>query len=104
MRARAGARTRGWACLAWQSSRVLSAGHSRRLAAAGHCPQPLLVTQCLLSLCLQHVDPEEAVKVHREVRSLRSLAIHHATFPLTDEPMDEPAQLLPQVSMCKGWN
>jgi L-ascorbate metabolism protein UlaG (beta-lactamase superfamily) len=55
-------------------------------------------------LCLQHVDPEEAVKVHREVRSLRSLAIHHATFPLTDEPMDEPAQLLPQVSMCKGWN
>lgn len=42
----------------------------------------------------QHVDPKEAVQIHQDVRSRRSLAIHWGTFPLTDEPMDEPPGLL----------
>jgi N-acyl-phosphatidylethanolamine-hydrolysing phospholipase D len=50
----------------------------------------------------QHVDPKDAVQVHREVRSLRSMAIHLATFPLTDEPMDEPVTLLEQEAALAG--
>lgn len=37
-----------------------------------------------------HVNPEEAVRIHRDVRSRRSVAIHWGTFPLTDEPLDRP--------------
>lgn len=44
----------------------------------------------------QHIDPAEAVQVHRDVRSMRSVACHHATFCLTDEPMDEPSKRLPR--------
>ena len=33
-------------------------------------------------LCYQHIDPEEAVKVHQEVRAKQSLGIHWATFQL----------------------
>ncbi|KAI3431506.1 hypothetical protein D9Q98_004556 [Chlorella vulgaris] len=44
----------------------------------------------------QHINVEEAVQVHRDVRSMRSVACHHATFSLTDEAMDEPAKLLPR--------
>jgi hypothetical protein len=28
----------------------------------------------------QHIDPAEAVQIHRDVRSMRSVACHHATF------------------------
>ena len=37
-----------------------------------------------------HVNPEEAVRIHREVRSRRTVAIHWGTFSLTDEPLDRP--------------
>jgi N-acyl-phosphatidylethanolamine-hydrolysing phospholipase D len=33
----------------------------------------------------QHVDPEEAVQIHMDVKSKKSLAIHWATFALADE-------------------
>lgn len=42
----------------------------------------------------QHVNHEEAVQLHQDVQSKRSIAIHCCTFPLTLEPMDEPPQLL----------
>ena len=32
-----------------------------------------------------HVSPEEAVRIHKEVGSLRSLAMHFGTFPLANE-------------------
>ncbi len=41
-----------------------------------------------------HVNPEEAVQIHLDVRSRRSVASHWGTFCLTDEPMDEPPQRL----------
>lgn len=41
-----------------------------------------------------HVNPEEAVQVHLDVRSRRSIACHWGTFCLTDEPMDEPPKRL----------
>lgn len=38
----------------------------------------------------QHVDPQEAVLVHEEVRSKQSIGIHCCTFALSDEALDEP--------------
>ena len=41
-----------------------------------------------------HVDPHEAVAIHLDVRSRQSVACHWGTFALTDEPLNEPPQLL----------
>jgi L-ascorbate metabolism protein UlaG (beta-lactamase superfamily) len=41
-----------------------------------------------------HINPEEAVQVHTDVRSKKSVAIHWGTFILTDEPLDEPPKRL----------
>ena len=38
----------------------------------------------------QHVDAEEAVRMHRDLRAKKSLGIHWGTFALSDEPLDEP--------------
>lgn len=38
-----------------------------------------------------HCDPEEAVKIHLDLKSKQSLAIHWGTFPLSDEDAVEPA-------------
>lgn len=37
-----------------------------------------------------HVNPDEAVKIHMDIRSKYSVAMHWGTFILTDEPLDEP--------------
>lgn len=44
-----------------------------------------------------HVSPEEAVKIHRDIRSCQSVAMHWGTFVLTDEAMDEPPRRLRQA-------
>lgn len=41
-----------------------------------------------------HMSPEEAVDVHLDVRSRKSVAIHWGTFMLTDEPLEEPPKRL----------
>ena len=41
-----------------------------------------------------HVDPEEAVRIHRDVGAVRSVGMHWGTFRLTTEPMDEPPERL----------
>ncbi|KAM5173071.1 N-acyl-phosphatidylethanolamine-hydrolyzing phospholipase D [Mantella aurantiaca] len=42
----------------------------------------------------QHVDPEEAVRIHADVRSKKSVAIHWGTFALANEYyLDPPVKL-----------
>jgi L-ascorbate metabolism protein UlaG (beta-lactamase superfamily) len=42
----------------------------------------------------QHCDPAEAVAIHLALGARRSIGMHWGTFPLTDEPHDEPPRLL----------
>jgi L-ascorbate metabolism protein UlaG (beta-lactamase superfamily) len=41
-----------------------------------------------------HADPEEAVKIHIEVKSRVSLASHFGTFPLADDGVQDPIKEL----------
>lgn len=41
-----------------------------------------------------HCDPKEALRIHQDVRSKQSVAIHWGTFPLANEPFEEPPTLL----------
>jgi N-acyl-phosphatidylethanolamine-hydrolysing phospholipase D len=42
----------------------------------------------------QHINPEEAVKIHQDIKSKFSLGIHWGTFILTMEPEDDPPKVL----------
>ncbi|WP_235953275.1 MBL fold metallo-hydrolase [Salipiger sp. PrR002] len=42
----------------------------------------------------QHVAPEDSVRIFKDVGAGAALGIHWGTFQLTDEPRDEPAELL----------
>jgi L-ascorbate metabolism protein UlaG (beta-lactamase superfamily) len=45
----------------------------------------------------QHVDPPEAVQLHRELKVRHSLAIHWGTFELADDSLDAPVIALAQA-------
>jgi N-acyl-phosphatidylethanolamine-hydrolysing phospholipase D len=49
-----------------------------------------------------HIDPYEAVKVHKEVGSALSLACHHSTFALGQEPLGLPRQELVKALEQQG--
>ena len=44
-----------------------------------------------------HMNPEEAVQVHKDIRSKQTVAIHWGTFPLSDEDYIEPPLELARV-------
>jgi L-ascorbate metabolism protein UlaG (beta-lactamase superfamily) len=49
-----------------------------------------------------HCTPEEAVQIHIDVASKRSIGMHWGTFlDLTDEPMDEPPVRLRKAVAAK---
>lgn len=49
-----------------------------------------------------HVNPEDAVRIHRDVRSRASVGMHWGTFILTDEPVDEPPHRLARALADQG--
>jgi L-ascorbate metabolism protein UlaG (beta-lactamase superfamily) len=50
----------------------------------------------------QHTNPEEAVAIHLDVKSKSSLGMHFGTFQLSDEPIDEPCELLKTESKVRS--
>jgi N-acyl-phosphatidylethanolamine-hydrolysing phospholipase D len=44
-----------------------------------------------------HCNPEEAVRIHQDLRAKQSVAIHWGTFPLADEDYIEPALELARI-------
>jgi L-ascorbate metabolism protein UlaG (beta-lactamase superfamily) len=50
----------------------------------------------------QHVDPEEAVRAHRDLAPKRAIGMHFGTFQLTDEPIDAPVHALAKARHAAG--
>ena len=48
------------------------------------------------------MNPDEAVLVHRELKSRRSIAMHWGTFALGDDPLAEAPQLLREARSAAG--
>jgi N-acyl-phosphatidylethanolamine-hydrolysing phospholipase D len=51
---------------------------------------------------MQHVDLAEAVQIHLDLRSKRSLGVHWGTFALADDPLDQPLHDLDAARVLKG--
>jgi N-acyl-phosphatidylethanolamine-hydrolysing phospholipase D len=48
-----------------------------------------------------HMHPHEAVQVHEALRAQRSVGIHWGSFPLAEEPLHEPADLLHECGVAQ---
>ncbi len=49
-----------------------------------------------------HMNPDEAVRAHLEVRARHSVGMHFGTFQLTDEDIDEPVRALDAARRAHG--
>lgn len=52
----------------------------------------------------QHIDPEQAIMTHQDIRAKTSIGIHWGTFELTHEPFLEPRELLNQLIDAESIN
>ncbi|WNC94752.1 MBL fold metallo-hydrolase [Paraburkholderia sp. FT54] len=50
----------------------------------------------------QHVDPQRAVQIFRDVHAKKAIGIHWGTFELADEPLDEPPNKLAAATREAG--
>lgn len=50
----------------------------------------------------QHVNVDEALKIHRDLGAKRSLGVHWGTFQLSDEALDEPPRALAALRAEQG--
>lgn len=53
-------------------------------------------------MATSHIDPDEAVRVHLDLRARRSVAMHWGTFQMSDEPLDEPPRRLAEALARSG--
>tara|TARA_B100000686_G_C16026707_1_gene588612 strand:+ start:85 stop:438 length:354 start_codon:yes stop_codon:yes gene_type:complete len=44
-----------------------------------------------------HVQPEESILIHKDIKSKKSIGMHFGTFVLTTEPIDEPARKIEKI-------
>lgn len=51
-----------------------------------------------------HISPKEAVQVHLDVQSKKSIAIHYGTFPLADEGLGDAPKDLEKAVKNNGLN
>ena len=49
-----------------------------------------------------HCNVAEAIQIHKDLKSKKSIAMHWGTFQLSDEPMDEPPKLLKKLYLEKN--
>jgi len=49
-----------------------------------------------------HMNPDEAVRAHLDLRARRSIGMHFGTFQLTDEAIDEPLRALERARTAHG--
>lgn len=50
----------------------------------------------------QHIGPEEAVRIHRELKAKQSIGVHWGTFELSLESLDEPIGAVKQAADKAG--
>jgi L-ascorbate metabolism protein UlaG (beta-lactamase superfamily) len=49
-----------------------------------------------------HMNPDEAVRAHRDIRARAGIGMHFGTFQLTDEGIDEPVSALDAAKTAHG--
>ncbi|PWN24188.1 Metallo-hydrolase/oxidoreductase, partial [Microstroma glucosiphilum] len=49
-----------------------------------------------------HAAPHESIRIHKEIKSKRTFGIHHSTFRLTPEEVNEPAMKLLEEARLAG--
>ncbi len=49
-----------------------------------------------------HVQPEESILIHKDIKSKKSIGMHFGTFVLTTEPIDEPTRKIEKIISQNG--
>jgi N-acyl-phosphatidylethanolamine-hydrolysing phospholipase D len=50
----------------------------------------------------QHVEPAQALQIHRDIRARQSLGVHWGVFEMADESLDEPPRALAAAREAAG--
>jgi L-ascorbate metabolism protein UlaG (beta-lactamase superfamily) len=74
----------------------------RRLGAPDIALLPIGAYEPRWFMAMQHMNPDDAVRAHLDLGARLSVAMHFATFPLTDEAMDAPAAALAAARLEHG--
>ena len=53
-------------------------------------------------MAAQHINPQEAAQIHKDLNAATSIGIHWGTFNLTDEALDQPPLDLTAAKRAHG--